>query len=598
MTQWNPVKGQIMTKWAEDVDSTNPYPSYPRPQMKRDRWLSLNGLWNYVITRTMDKFPTRYDDKILVPYPIESALSGVKRPLKPREVLWYHRMLIIPPEWHEKRILLNFGAVDWNCIVYINKHKVGSHQGGFGGFFFDITEHVSWKNPNEIFVAVQDPTNKGSQPRGKQILKPWAAFYTAISGIWQTIWIEPVSNLSINTIKITPIFDSDEFEITVIDTDKRSILKNELVSTPKTRVIIEVFQQGKIVQSTEGETSIPIKVKISEPKYWSSESPQLYDFRISLVINETIEDTVLSYSGLRKIEVKKDSAGIPKIFLNDEEIFQLGVLDQGYFPDGLYTAPNEEALYYDANIAKDIGLNMIRKHVKIEPAIWYHHCDKIGILVWQDMPYAGSIIRGSISQILFRGRWLWKTRALRKNKEVITQFEHELQDMVEKLNHFPSIITWVIFNEGWGQHRTIELTNKIREWDSSRLIDSVSGWVDKNVGDMRDLHKYPGPMMPELEEFRVSVNGEFGGLGLKVPGHMWKGPKYWAYQTYKTQEELQQEYAVLLQKVKKLKEQGLTTAIYTQISDVEQEINGYMTYDRILKYDKEFLQKIHRNIIP
>jgi len=597
MHQYTPVTGQIMTRWADKVNSNNPYPQYPRPQMKRREWRSLNGLWEYSVTSSMDLIPSKYEGEILVPFCIESALSGVKKGIKPTDILWYHRMFSIPLEWHGNRIKINFGAIDWYCIVYVNRVKVGDHKGGYSSFSLDITSYVKWDTHNEIDISVYDPTNKGSQPRGKQILKPWAAFYTAVSGIWQSVWLEPVPNLYIDHVKITPHFDTEEIELSISEIDTRYELKNRPISLSITQMICEVFDNGHLILSSSSQSMDSLKIRIPDPKMWSPQSPHLYDLKISLAIGNTRIDTIESYFGLRKVEVKKDEEGIPKIFLNNEEIFQLGVLDQGYFPDGLYTAPTAEALFYDVNVAKEIGLNMIRKHVKIEPDIWYHYCDKLGIIVWQDMPNAGNILRGSLSQILFGSKWVWETRTLKKNNEVIAQFEWELHQMVDQLYNHPAVISITIFNEGWGQHHTVELTKKVKEWDSTRLINSASGWVDMKVGDMHDIHKYPGPMIPELELKRVAVNGEFGGLGLKVLNHTWIGPRYWAYRTYNTQSELEKAYAELIENLIRLRNKGLTAAIYTQITDVEQEINGFLTYDRkIWKFSKDFLHKINSQV--
>jgi beta-galactosidase/beta-glucuronidase len=584
MNAWKPIEGQIMTKWADEIDQANPHchTEYPRPQMKREKWESLNGLWEYAITNDFAKIPNQYEGQILVPFAIESSLSGVKKAFKPNETLWYFREFSVPHNWQGNHILINFGAVDWHCEVYINRQKVGFHKGGFDAFTFDITDFLSIESKNTIHVAVQDPTNKGAQARGKQILKPWAAFYTAVSGIWQTVWLEPVSNEYINHLTITPHYDEQTVEIQVFESN----------STSEIRLMCEICEGRSVKISKDGIPNSPMKIKLTNMKSWSPDHPFLYDLKISLKNGPDVLDTIESYFGMRKIEIKNDENKIPRIFLNNHQIFQYGVLDQGYFPDGLFTAPNENAMRYDIDYEKEIGFNMIRKHVKVEPAIWYHHCDKIGMLVWQDMPYGGNLVRGSLSQMLFKGKKLWVTKEYKKNQIVINQFEHELKRMVESLYNHPSVITWVLFNEGWGQHRTVELTDKIREWDNTRLINSASGWVDMKVGDMRDIHKYPGPKIPDIEQDRVAVNGEFGGLGQLIPDHSWVGTRYWAYKTYKTKDELRDHYAMLIDEVVQLKKMGLTTAIYTQITDVEQEINGFLTYDRkVKKYDANFLQQ-------
>jgi beta-galactosidase/beta-glucuronidase len=573
---WQLIPGQLITPWVKDLNPENPLPEYPRPQLCRKEWLNLNGLWDYAIRPKNQSEVKSYDGKILVPFPLESALSGVRKKLSHKQRLFYRRYFSIPKTWKSNRILLHFGAVDWETTVKLNGKEVGSHKGGFVPFSFDISEVITYEKENELEVIVWDPTNKGQQERGKQSLRPSFAFYTAISGIWQTVWLEPVPSSYIKSIKVTSDIDNQLVKLKVYVENIH----------PDQKIIVEVMDEKNRILSTEGKYEFMLN--IPQPKLWSPRSPHLYDLKLTLTDENGPLDSIDSYFGMRKIKVQLDKGGIPRFFLNNQQIFQFGPLDQGYWPDGLYTAPTDEALRYDIEITKDLGFNMTRKHVKVEPARWYYWCDKIGLIVWQDMPNGG-VFSLLTFKLMSRGR---------RKKEVRQQFRKELTQMIDFLYNFPSIVVWVPFNEGWGQFETEEIVKQIRKQDQTRLIDAASGWFDKHVGDIKDIHKYPGPAV-ETDSTRAAVLGEFGGLGMKIDEHIWAGKRiYWSYSRSKTIEELETKYRELFIKVKPLINQGLTAAVYTQLTDIEGEINGYYTYDReILKLEKQFLVELHTNLL-
>ncbi|MHA1227688.1 MAG: glycoside hydrolase family 2 protein, partial [Candidatus Hodarchaeales archaeon] len=561
LDEWNIKNGQMMTRWTKNVNPSNPLPEYPRPQMIRTEWMNLNGLWENTIQHRKKSNVINYEGKILVPFPIESALSGVKRKVRPKHKVWYRRYFEIPSRWSDKRILLHFGAVDWETCVYINQRKVGTHRGGYTPFSFDITDFLI-EGENELVVSVWDPTDKGLgigpfsvQEHGKQCLRPYGVFYTAVTGIWQTVWLEPVPEVYIESIKVVSDIDSNRVLITALTKgDKFNI-----------STLVSVKFKKEIISSIEGPSNSELEINLPEPHLWSPENPFLYDLEVKLEKNNEIVDRIQSYFGMRKIAVQKDDNGIPRIKLNNKVIFQLGLLDQGYWPDGLYTAPTDEALRYDIEVTKELGYNLIRKHIKVEPYRWYYHCDKLGILVWQDMPTGGTF------NLLTCKLFSWG----RRSKEVKEGYFRELKSMINHLYNFPCIVTWIAHNEGWGQFETARATKTIRSIDRTRIIDEASGWFDRGGGDIKDIHVYPGPSMPKIEERRAAVLGEFGGTGLKMKGHTWKGKRiYWAYRKVKSLEELETRYKEQIIKLQDLKDKGLTTAIYTQTTDVEGEING------------------------
>jgi len=562
--EWKPAKGPLMTRWAKDVSPSNAHPEYPRPQMVREDWLNLNGLWEYAIVARDAEQPENFDGEILVPYPCESALSGVMKAVGKDKRLWYRRTFRVPRKWKGRRVLLHFGAVDWDTTVWINGKELGNHKGGYDAFTFDITDALKKSGAQEIVLSVWDPTNDGSQPRGKQVKKPGGIMYTAVTGIWQTVWLELVPDAYIKALKIVPDIDAEAVHITVFCSDAA------VNHTVESETATGSFKH--IVMTAPNQT---IKLVIKNPKLWSPDSPFLYDLKVTLKNSQGEKiDSVKSYFGMRKIEVKKDEAGVNRLFLNDKSLFQYGPLDQGWWPDGLYTAPTDEALRYDIEVLKKVGCNMLRKHVKIEPDRLYYWCDKLGLMVWQDM--ASGDNRGD---------------------EARKQFELELKRLVDNFRNHPSIIMWVPFNEGWGQHDTPRYAGLIKEWDPTRLVNEASGWANKESGDVRDIHSYPGPAAPPNEEKRVAVLGEFGGLGLPVKGHTWQAEKNWGYRSYETREQLTDAYVALLGRLRPLIGRGLSAAVYTQTTDVEVEVNGYMTYDRaMIKADAEKMAEAARKL--
>ena len=580
--EWKPADGPLMTRWAKEVTPDNVHKEYPRPQMVRKEWLNLNGLWEYAIRPKDEPQPQTFDGQILVPFPVESALSGVMKRVGKDNRLWYRHAFEIPSKWAKKRVLLHFGAVDWETRVWVNGKQVSMsrcwvepfflpssgasvHRGGYDPFTFDITDSLHDSGTQQIVVSVWDPTNAGGQPRGKQVRKPGGIWYTPTTGIWQTVWLEPVPGARIEGLKLTPDVERSRL---VVELDSNYLSKSHGVE-------VTVLDGSKEVAKGHGFRRI--EVPILNARLWSPEDPFLYGLRITLWLGlEDPEkvDEVASYFGMRKIEVKKDESGINRLFLNNKPLFQFGPLDQGFWPDGLYTAPTDEALRYDIKVLKKLGCNMMRKHVKIEPARFYYWCDKLGLMVWQDMPNGNN-----------------KTDADKK------QFEWELMRLVHSHWNHPSIVMWVPFNEGWGQHDTEGFVKKIKQDDPTRLVNEASGWANKESGDVRDIHSYPGPAAPPNEEKRAAVLGEFGGLGLPVKGHTWQDEKNWGYRSYETRKQLTDAYVALLGRLRPLIGRGLSAAVYTQTTDVEVEVNGFMTYDRaMVKADVERIAAANRKL--
>jgi hypothetical protein len=573
--QWQPGKGPLMTRWAKDVSPENVHPEYPRPQMVRKQWMSLNGLWKLGISSKAAGTHGGYDRTILVPFPVESALSGVMQRVTDKDWLWYKRSFRVPVEWKGKNVRLNFGASDWETTVWVNGVRQGIHQGGYDSFSYDITKALR-SGDNEIVVAVWDPTDTSTQPRGKQVLKPGGIFYTPATGIWQTVWLEPVSEGHVGSLRIEPDVDKEQVHVTIEGAGdmSRYAYAEVTVLDGKTTVARKLGQVGK-----------ELILDVPEPKLWSPESPFLYGLRVRIWDDRgapgphDVRDAVDSYFGMREVSIGRDEQGRPRFLLNGKQTFMVGPLDQGFWPDGIYTAPTDEALRYDIEVTKRLGFNMIRKHVKIEPARWYYWCDKLGIMVWQDMPSGDRSIGGNDPDI----------RRTARSAEI---FERELKAMIDQHRNHPSVVSWVLFNEGWGQYDTERLSVWMKEYDPTRLLDSVTGWTDRGVGDMLDWHVYPGPGSPKPEVARAAVLGEFGGLGLPMPGHMWQ-EKGWGYRSYKTQEELTDAMVKLFTDLRLLIwSPGLSAAVYTQTTDVETELNGLMPYDRsMIKVDEARITK-------
>jgi len=578
--QWNPSKDKIRTKWADEIDPNNVLPEYPRPIMERSQWNNLNGLWDYAILPVGSPEPTQFDGKILVPFAVESNLSGVEKRLGKENELWYKRTFNTPALWKGKSILLHFGAVDWKTEVFVNDVKVGSHVGGYTPFCFDITPYLT-SGTQKLVVKVWDPTDEGFQPRGKQVNKPDGIWYTPVSGIWQTVWIEPVSNKYIKDINTIPNIDTKQL---VVDISTTNAAIGDVVE-------VIVKDAGKTVSKSKFAAGQQSNISIPEMKLWSPETPFLYDLEINLYSNGKLQDQVKSYTAMRKISMKRDNDGIMRMQLNNKDYFHFGPLDQGWWPDGLYTAPTDEALLYDVQKTKDFGFNMIRKHVKVEPARWYTHCDRVGILVWQDMPNGGRSPQWQMHNF-FNGREFERTAESEKN------FRQEWKDIMDYLKPHPCVAVWVPFNEAWGQFKTVEIADWTKNYDPSRLVNPASGgnhYIE--AGDILDLHNYPGPRMFLYNRDKVVVLGEYGGIGLPLQDHLWQTDKNWGYVQFKNPKEVTDEYIKYAEELKVLIKGGFSAAVYTQTTDVEGEVNGLMTYDRkVIKLEEDRLRKINREI--
>ena len=582
-TDWKMAGDRINTPWASKVDPAKPLPEYPRPQMERKDWMNLNGLWQYsILPKINTTIPSSFEGKILVPFAIESALSGVGKTVGKDSILWYERTFTVPANFKKSKILLQFGAVDWLCNVYVNGKEVGMHQGGYDPFSFDITSALNKKGNQKITVRVWDPSDDGPQPRGKQIKNPNSIWYTPVTGIWQTVWLEAVPETYIVATKQTP--DIDKKTLSVF-TKVENVL-------PTDQVVVTAYDgTNKIIEQTVA-PNVAVLLNIPNPILWSPKNPYLYNLKITILRNNKIVDEVKSYFAMRKISMEPDNNGIQRMMLNNEFVFQYGPLDQGWWPDGLYTAPTDEALKFDIEKTKEMGFNMIRKHVKVEPARWYNYCDKLGMLVWQDMP-SGDLGNRWENRPGIYGRATDKDRTAESEKIYRTEWN----EIMEDLYNFPSIVVWVPFNEAWGQFKTKEIVDWTMKKDASRLVNTASGGNFVDVGHIIDLHNYPEPLMPDASLFgktRVLVLGEFGGLGLPVEDHTWQKTKNWGYQSFKNKEELFTRYSQLMDKLPDLIEKGLSAAVYTQTTDVEIETNGLMTYDRReIKIPVEKLKEVH-----
>lgn len=567
--EWAMKRSRIVTKWAEQVDPAKPLPEYPRPHLVRSKWMNLNGLWQYSILPVAEQnIPASFAGKILVPFAVESALSGVGKTVGKDSVLWYERNFILPANFKKNNVLLHFGAVDWDCTVFVNGQQVGSHKGGYTSFSIDITSALKKSGPQSIAVKVWDPSDQGPQPRGKQVVRPHGIWYTPVTGIWQTVWLEAVPATYISATKQTPD----------IDTKKLTITANVQNAQEGDQVRITAFKGNEKVAEETVAANSDAALTIASPELWSPSNPFLYDLKIAVLRKGKVIDTANSYFAMRKISMAKDNNGRQRMLLNDQFVFQYGPLDQGWWPDGLYTAPTDEALKFDIVQTKEMGFNMIRKHVKVEPARWYRYCDELGILVWQDMP-SGDLGNRWDSRPGVYGRATDKDRSPESDKI----YRAEWAEIMQQFHNFPSIVVWVPFNEGWGQYKTKDITEWTMRNDPSRLINSASGGNFEPVGHIMDLHNYPDPAMPDPSLFaadRILVLGEFGGLGLPLEGHTWQGKDNWGYQTFKSNQELFNRYAELMKRIPHLIEKGLSAAVYTQTTDVEVETNGLLTYDR------------------
>lgn len=573
---------QLYTRWGKTLDADHVLQEYPRPLLKRDSYVNLNGYWDYAVTKQF-KRPEKYDGRILVPFSPESALSGVGRQLQPDEYLWYRiQDGRFSPDWEKldqgMRLILHFGAVDQSCRVYVNGREAAKHTGGYLPFSADITEYLG-KASNEILAAVKDLSDTSYHAKGKQKLKKGGMFYTAQSGIWQTVWMEYVPGCHITELAAEPDLNRKLVRICV---------RSALDLPVKIQICAPtICQQGHekecaVIAEGSGTSNRYIELPIPEVRPWTCGEPWLYEYTVTMG-----EDRAESYFALRTFTVEPDETGIPRICMNGEVQFQNGVLDQGYWPDGLYTAPSDEAMIFDIREMKKLGFNMIRKHIKIEPQRWYYHCDRLGMVVWQDMVNGGTCYRHwfvtyAATLISWR-KWnmadIYPRLLSRTHKEGRLEFVREMKETIRLLKGHPSIAVWVIFNEGWGQFQTEDMTRIARECDGTRLIDQASGWFDQKGGDLQSIHNYFFKLEFTAEKERATVLSEFGGYSLRVEQHS-ACRKLYGYGTHKTMESLNAAYKKQMQKVKEQIPNGLCASVYTQLSDVEEEMNGIFTYDR------------------
>ncbi|MBD3008796.1 glycoside hydrolase family 2 [Streptomyces sp. 5-10] len=557
---------QLSTPWAKDVGPDNAHPEYPRPQLTRDQWRNLNGSWEFAAAKEGQKPPVgqKLKERILVPYPVESKLSGVERH---EDRMWYRRTFTVPADWKVgdgKRLRLNFDAVDWQAEVYVNGTRVADHRGGYDRFSADVTDALRPGRTQELIVGVYDPTDAAdgeNPPMGKQRLDPSGIFYTPSSGIWQTVWMEPVATDHVDTLKLTP------------DVPGKALTAEVRGVRDGVPVTATAYDGRRVVGTATGRTGKPLTVPVPSPHLWSPDDPHLYRLKVT-VGRGASADRVESYFGMRSIAVKEVD-GKQRTVLNGKPIFSMATLDQGFWPDGLHTAPTDEALAYDLKMHKSMGFNSVRKHIKVEPDRWYYWADRLGLLVWQDMPAMNTVTPSEKAQ---------------------AQYEHEMKRMIDQHISSPSIVIWVTFNEGWGQYGGPKVPALAKGWDPSRLINGASGWNDTGNGDLADIHAYPGPGDPRPDASRAGVTGEYGGLGLAVPGHAW--PVQHTYVGV-DKDQYTDEYLKLLDKVRGLVAcNGSSGAVYTQITDVEGELNGLLTYDRKeIKPDVERLRQAHQALI-
>ncbi len=568
----------LMTPWGEHLDENCILTEYPRPQMRRDSYLNLNGRWEYAITDS-DESPRRWDGTILVPFSPESTLSGVGRSLQPGQTLWYRREVILPQGFipADGRLLLHFGAVDQEAAVYWNGRLLGRHMGGYNAFTLDATDALGPRN--SLVVRVHDDTDASFHSRGKQKTRRGGIWYTPQSGIWQTVWMEAVPRHYIESLRIVPLFDQSAVEVMV------------RCSQP---LQCEATVDGRTVPFTSGE---PARIPMPDFRAWSPEDPYLYDLSVTLG-----EDRVESYFGMRKMEVRADRGGVKRLFLNGEPYFQSGLLDQGYWPDGLYTAPSDEALIYDIQTAKAMGFNLLRKHIKVEPMRWYYHCDRLGMLVWQDMPSGGGKYRFStITLPLVTGihRRDNHYRAFaRASSQGRGEYMDELEEMVGQLFNAPSVVLWVPFNEGWGQFDSTLVMERLRALDPTRPVDPASGWHDQGAGELRSLHVYFKPFRFRRDRRgRALALSEFGGYNLRVDGHCFNQKDY-GYRRLPDAAALWRDFSRLYEReVLPAVPRGLCASVYTQLSDVEDELNGLMTYDRrVVKLDADEVRELNERL--
>ncbi len=580
----------LKTPWFDSIDKSCPLPEYPRPQLVREKWMCLNGEFDYAVTGDTAECPESFDGKIIVPFSIESEASGVNKPLLPEQRLWYRKKFTLTDDFKDKRAILHFEAVDWQCSVWVNSVLMGEHTGGYNPFSFDITDALI-DGENELTVKVYDPTDAGHQQRGKQVLVTKGFWYTATSGIWQTVWLEPVNYCRIESIKLVPDIDEGVIGIKVNHTCECG-----------GKLYAKVKELDKVI--FDGEISADAKIPVNDAKLWSPENPFLYDLELTLDC-EGEKDTVSSYFGMRKYSIVKDSAGIPRLGLNNKPYFQRGLLDQGYWPESQLTPPCDEAMIFDIQKMKELGYNMLRKHIKTEPKRWYYHCDRLGMLVWQDMisggQYIGNILAGVLPNINIHVKDNMYKAFKRTKPEWREEFRQELYGMIDNLYNSVSICCWVPFNEGWGQFDAKEIGLKVKELDPSRFVDHASGWHDQKGPDFKSVHKYILPVHAPTKlrtMGRPYVLSEYGGYSWNIKDHVWNAKRSFGYIMFSKSESLSKAYKNLHEmQIIPLIKKGLSATVYTQVSDVEFEVNGIYSYDRkVLKINKDTIIEVNKKL--
>ena len=612
--EWAPVGENIKTAWAEQIDPANPLPAYPRPQMVRADWMNLNGLWNYGVTDA-SAVSCESQGKILVPFALESSLSGVGKELKKGEALWYEREFTVPKKWKGKNVLLNFGAVDWQAEVYVNGTLVGEHKGGYDPFSFDVTPYLKKSGKQNIKVKVQDATDNSYQPRGKQCIIRRSIWYTPVSGIWQTVWLEPVAQAHINNYYVVSDIDNGVMKFDVdAETAEGDVVK---VAVLEGGVGYSAEKPSQVVVAEGVVEGGKAEIKIADVKTWSPDSPYLYGVKVSIERKGKVVDSVDGYTAMRKISIVNDNTPnkYKRMALNNEALFHFGPLDQGWWPDGLYTAPSDEALEFDVIKTKEMGFNMIRKHIKVEPARWYYHCDVHGIMVWQDMPSIGDHSKNQMPardpEIVAAISNKWSSDSILGGtdcnipQEGKDNYYREWSNIINAFKNFQCIVVWVPFNEAWGQFDTPAVVKFTRNLDPTRLINSSSGGNydfsegAEGFGDILDVHHYPCPAMNVFERKFVNVLGEYGGIGLPIEGHTWNISRKWGYGgNKKTKEDVINQYEAFLDMLKVFVQTGCAAAVYTQTTDVEGEVNGLITYDRkVIKVDLPRISKGNQSVI-